>query len=284
MRLFIAGGSGVIGRRLVPSLVQLGHEVVGVTRTPSGAALLREAGAQPVLADVFDRAGLIAIVRAARPEIVIHQLTDLGAADPVANAALRTRGTRHLVDAALAAGARRIVAQSIAWAYAAGLGPAREDEPLDLSAGPPRATTIAGIDTLERAAAELPESVILRYGLLYGPSTWYAQDGSMAQKVRRGELQADAAVSSFVHVSDAARACVLALASPTGTFNVCDDAPAPATEWLPVFARCVGAAAPVMVASGAAWARGADNRKGRATLGLKLQFPHWRSGFERGLG
>ena len=169
MRIFVAGATGVIGRLLVPALVGGGHDVSAMTRTEAGAGLLRSLGAEPHLADAFDAGRVAAAMRNARPEAVLHQLTDLSAADSAANAALRVTGTRNLVDAALAAGARRMVAQSIAWAYAPGGEPAAEDVALDLDADGTRRTTVQAIAALEAAVSELPEWVVLRYGLLYGP-------------------------------------------------------------------------------------------------------------------
>jgi nucleoside-diphosphate-sugar epimerase len=232
---------------------------------------------------VYDAAGLTELVRAARPDVVKHQLTDLGAGDRAANARVRTIGTRNLVDAAKAAGVRRMVAQSISWAYAPGAGPAAEDTPLDLDSGPDRRGTIEGIANLESAVAELPEWVVLRYGMLYGPGTWYAGDGLMAQLAQAGKLPATADVSSFLHVDDAAAAAVDALAWPTGAVNVCDDEPAAGHDWVPVFSAAVGALeAAVTKGDRTGWARGADNAYARKELGWVPSRPSWRLGMTEG--
>ncbi|MFJ1763415.1 NAD-dependent epimerase/dehydratase family protein [Amycolatopsis sp. NPDC088138] len=278
MRIFLAGASGAIGRRLVPALVAQGHEVVGLTRRAS--AQVEAMGATAVVGDVYDAAGLAEVVRAARPDVVVHQLTDLGAGDRAANARVRTAGTRNLVDAALAAGVRRIVAQSIAWAYEPGAAPAAEDTPLDLGAGPERLGTVEGIVSLEAAVAELPEWVVLRYGTLYGPGTWYERGALMARLAQDGKLPATADVSSFVHVDDAASAAVAALSWPTGAVNVCDDEPAAGHDWVPVFCDAVGAPGPeLVVGERAGWARGADNGRARK-LGWEAGMS-WRDGFAR---
>jgi nucleoside-diphosphate-sugar epimerase len=211
MRIFLAGASGVLGNRLLPALIADGHQVVGLTRRAEGADAIRAHGAEAVTGDVFDRAALAAAVRDAAPDLVLHQLTDLGSGDPNANALLRSVGTRNLVDAALAAGVPKIVAQSIAWVYAPGEEPATEDVPLDLAAPEPRAISVRGVADLEKAVRELPGWVILRYGLLYGPTTWYAPDGLMARRALAGELTADADLTSFLHVDDAVTAAVAAL-------------------------------------------------------------------------
>jgi nucleoside-diphosphate-sugar epimerase len=283
MHVFIAGGTGVIGRRLVPLLVAAGHRVTGSARTVDGARRLRSLGAAPVVVDVFDRDALITAVRAARPDAAVHQLTALSGGSSVANADMRVRGTRYLVDAALAAGTRRIVAQSIAWAYAPGPSPATECDALDPDPAEPRSITVNGVRALETTAAELPEAVVLRYGTLYGPGTWYAHDGSVAEQARTGELVADESITSFLHVADAAAACCLALEWPTGTVNVCDDEPAPGSDWAPAFARSVGAPPPQPQPGRPGWARGADNRFARRSLGWSPQFPSWRLGSHNGL-
>jgi nucleoside-diphosphate-sugar epimerase len=279
MRIFLAGATGVIGRRLTPLLAARGHAVTAMTRRPERAASLRRLGAKPVVVDAFDRAALVAAVRAARPDVVVHQLTDLTDGDSGANATLRIDGTRNLVAAARAAGVRRIVAQSVAWAYEPGGTPAGESVPLDLGARQPRQTTVYGVRALEFAARELPEWVVLRYGVLYGPDTWFAPDGARAADARAGRLRADADVTSFVHVDDAAAAAADALGWPTGAVNVCDDEPAPGLEWVPVFCASVGAPPPRASGDRAPWARGADNRRARDELGWAAAHTSWRAGF-----
>jgi nucleoside-diphosphate-sugar epimerase len=282
-RILLAGSTGVVGRRLVPLLVEAGHDVTALTRRPDRVPALRAAGAHPAVVDVRDAGALAATVRDAAPEVVVHQLTDLGAADLTANSALRVTGTRNLVDAALAAGARRIVAQSISWAYTGGDGPADEDTPLDLDAPEPRATSVRGIAALEAAAREAPDCVLLRYGMFYGPGTWFAPDGLRADDARAEQLMADGDVTSFLHVDDAAGAAVAALDWPSGAVNVCDDDPATAREWVPAFCDSVGAPPPpVSQAPRRAWARGADNRRAREHLGWKPEHPTWRPSFALG--
>jgi nucleoside-diphosphate-sugar epimerase len=280
MRVFLAGATGAIGRRIVPLLVEAGHDVIGMTRRPDGADLLRALGADAVTADALDRDAVHAAVVRARPDAVMHQLTDLRAGNSASNAALRRDGTRNLVDAARAARVGRLVAQSIAWVYEPGDDPATEDVPLDRGAGEARRTTVEGIAALEGAVAEMPEWVVLRYGLLYGPGTWYAPDGLHADEARAGRLTADADVSSFVHADDAATAAVEALEWPAGFVNVCDDEPASGREWVPVFCAAVGAPPPPEDDSARRpWARGASNAKARGGLGWTPHHRSWRAGF-----
>jgi nucleoside-diphosphate-sugar epimerase len=283
MRVFVAGATGAIGRQLVPLLVEAGHEVTGVSRSVSGVERLRAQGASGVRVDVFDAGAVEAAVRAAAPDAIVHQLTALAGGSVSDNRRVRVDGTRNLVAAARAAGVDRIVAQSIAFAYEPGDGPADERTPLDVRAPSPRAETIGGVLALERAVAELGRCVILRYGLLYGPGTWHAPGAAVAQRLRAGTVAANEAVGSFVHVADAARAAVLALDWPSGAVNVVDDEPAPAREWLPALAAALGEPAPEPSSGRAGWERGADNTYARTSLGWEPRFPTWRTGFAGGL-
>ncbi|MEU1185469.1 NAD-dependent epimerase/dehydratase family protein [Streptomyces sp. NPDC005820] len=285
MRVLVAGATGAVGRPLVPLLVAAGHEVTAVSRTPAGVERIRGLGAKGVRADALDAPALRHAVGAASPEVVIHQLTDLSAADGTANGRLRREGTRNLVEAAKAAGVGRIVAQSISWAYAPGEGPAGEPVPLDGTAAEPRARMVAAVRSLEETAAELETAVVLRYGLLYGPGTWYAPGGALAAALAGdrsarflGSTVANDAVSSFVHVADAARAVVAALDWPGGPVNVVDDEPAPAHQWLPALADALGVPAPEPVAGRQEWERGALNALARSR-GWRPERPTWRTGF-----
>jgi nucleoside-diphosphate-sugar epimerase len=206
---------------------------------------------------------------------VIHQLTDLSTRDTAANARLRILGTRNLVDACEQAGVSVMVAQSISWAYAPGSEPAVERTPLDVEAPEPRATTVAGILALESAIARLPQWVCLRYGPLYGEGTWYAPDRALAEAARAGSLTATSAWTCFVHVDDAALAAVQALEWPSGPINIVDDAPAREIEWMPIFARRVGARDPRLEPS-VDGGRPVSNAAVRA-LGWIARHPSWRA-------
>jgi len=218
MRIFLAGAAGAIGRRLTPLLVRMGHHVTGTTRSPGKAGEIAALGGEPVCLDVFDVDALAAAMIAARPDAVIHQLTDLPAAPGTPgyaegqrrNNRLRREGTANLANAAVAAGVKRIVAQSIAFAYAPGEGPRREIDPLDVQAEGARAFTVAGVVALESAVLEAPgiAGVVLRYGYFYGPGTWYAA----------------APKPPSVHVDAAAHAALLAVArGAPGIYNIAED-------------------------------------------------------------
>jgi len=214
-RIFAAGATGAIGRRLVPLLLGAGHQVIGATRSPEKATALKEAGAEAVVVDVFDAAALARAVRDARPEIVIHQLTDLPyGLDPaqmaearVRNARIRSEGTRNLVEAALAAGAKRLIAQSIAWGYVPGPEPHSEEDQLDVEG--PQAQTMRGVVALEELTLDSPplEGVVLRYGQIYGPGTGTEERGTVP-----------------VHADAAAYAALLAVdRGKPGIYNIAED-------------------------------------------------------------
>ncbi len=310
MRIFVAGATGALGRPLVPLLVEAGHEVTGMTRSPEKLEPLRALGAKAVVCDAFDADGLKEAVVAARPEVVVHALTSIPRAiDPrrlgeqfEENDRLRRDGTRNLVAAALAAGAGRIVAESIAFAYAPG-GPGLrvEEDPLAVSAPLPWGRIVGAVRDLEEAVTQTPgiDGIVLRFGAFYGPGTFYAPDGSTAELVRRGRLPivgGGTAVTSFIHVDDAARATVLALTGPPGIYNVVDDEPAAASEWLPVYAQALGAKQPrrlpalvVRLLAGSAvvaaltTGEGASNAKAKRELDWEPVYSSWRQGFDAAL-
>ena len=279
MELFVAGATGVLGRRIVPQLLAEGHAVTALVRDQSQSRWLSELGADIVCGDAFDAERLRVLVVEAHPDVVVHQLTDLASGSSASNALLRTYGTRNLVDAAVAAGARRIVVQSIAWCYEPGDEPAAETTALDVGADDrARRITTGAVCAMEAAASEMPEWVVLRNGVLYGPGTWYAAEGRMADAARHGQLAADLDITSFVHVDDAGAAAVQALTWPTGAVNIVDDEPARGRDWAPVFCNAVGAPTPSLTGGRHDWARGASNNKARC-YGWAPQHPSWRDGF-----
>lgn len=304
MRIFFAGATGAIGRPLVPMLVEAGHHVTAITRSEPKLESLRAAGAEPFVCDAFDAERLRKIVADARPEILIHQLTDLPPTldpDPArfeeqfaGNNRIRQEGTANLVDAAASAGVGRIIAQSIAFVYApVGDAVKTEDDPLFDDAPLPFRQSVEAVRALESAVLDREgiDGVVLRYGYFYGPGTFYASDGSIADLVRRGELPIEEGedLTSFIHVEDAATATLLALDGPPGIYNVVDDEPARQTEWLPVYAEALGAPqpkiAPTSNSEGAdTYDRGASNAKAKRLLGWTPRYPSWRDGFRVALG
>lgn len=309
MRVFVAGASGVVGRPTVRQLVAAGHEVVGMTRREERAAEIRAAGGEAVVCDVFDAEALREAVVAARPEVVIHALTALPPKfDPktdylAATNRVRSEGTRNLVAAARAAGARRVVAESVAFFYEPE-GDWVKDEEASLFRDPPGrfAAGCEALVSLESQVLEAgePEGVVLRFGWFYGPGTYYDRGGSVAEEVAKRRypvIGSGEGRFSFIHIEDAAAAYVDALdhGSP-GVYNVVDDEPAPLREWLPAYAEALGAKPPRRVpawlarlvagkdlVSTAVTMRGASNAKARRELGWQPAHPSWRQGFAASL-
>lgn len=306
MKVFVAGASGAIGRPLIPQLLAAGHEVTGMTRREENAAAIREAGAKAAVCDVFDAVALKGALAEAAPEVVIHELTALPPRfDPKSKAALaptsrlRSEGTRNLVAAAKAAGARRLIAESVAFFYVPeGDWVKGEDAPAFGDAPGPFGEAGRALADLERQVTETEglEGVVLRYGWLYGPGTYYAADGSQTEDfhMRRMPIVGKGTGTfSFIQVEDAASATVAAVQrGAAGIYNVVDDEPAPMSEWVPVFAEVVGAKKPRrvpawlarLIAGPAAVAmatelRGASNAKAKRELGWQPSYPSWRQGF-----
>ncbi|MEK5057008.1 dTDP-glucose 4,6-dehydratase [Paenibacillus sp. FSL H7-0326] len=283
MKIFVAGAAGVIGRLLLPRLVQAGHEIIGMTHRPERKPFIQAVGAKSVVVDAYERDAILSVIEEERPDVIIHQLTSLSNWDLEENARIRIEGTRNLVDAAKAANVSRFIAQSISWAYEPGDLPASEEVPLDVQAPLPRKSTIDGIVALEEAVAEVQNHVILRYGMLYGPGTWYDKKGVMAEKVLQRQVPATEGITSFLHVEDAANAAMLALEWPSGPVNIVDNEPAAGIQWLPVYADALQAPSPEYQAKIDRGARGASNTKAINEYGWVPKYPTWRSGFAQSL-
>jgi nucleoside-diphosphate-sugar epimerase len=307
MRVFVAGATGAIGKQLVPRLVSAGHEVTGMTRSESKQAMIRELGAVPVVADALDPDQVAEAVGRARPDVIVHELTAIGALDMrhfdrdfALTNRLRTEGTDHLLSAGQAVGARRFVAQGVAGygAYARTGGPVKsEEDPLDSTPVREMRETWAAIRHLEEAVlgANWTEGIVLRYGAFYGPGTSMAPGTEQFELIRKRKfpLVGDGGgVWSFIHVADAAEATVAAIERGTrGVYNVVDDDPAPVAEWLPALAQTLGAKKPMRVPrfigrlfAGEAGAmmmtdvRGASNAKAKRELAWRPAHPSWRQG------
>ena len=306
MKVFVAGATGVIGRQLVPRLVEAGHEVHAMTRSASKQDLLRELGATPVVADALEAEQVADAVGRAQPDVIVHQLTAIGAMDLrhldrsfATTNRLRTEGTDHLLSAGQAVGVERFVAQSYFGAYERTGGPVKTEED---SFGPGAARqmreTVAATCHLEDAVlgATWTEGIVLRYGGFYGPGTSLGPGGDQTRAVRQGKFPVvggGGGVWSFIHVADAAEATVAALEhGRRGVYNIVDDEPAKVAEWLPVLAEMLGARRPRHVPrfvgrllTGEVGAvmmtelRGASNGKARRELGWSPSHPSWRQGF-----
>jgi nucleoside-diphosphate-sugar epimerase len=305
MRVFVAGGTGVVGRRLIPQLVARGHRVTATSTRPDKLAVLRELGADAVVMDGLDPVSVGETVAAAHPDVIVHQMTAISGKPDMRHMdrwfattnRLRTEGTDHLVAAAQATGVPHIVAQS----YGSWNGIRRggwvktEEDPLDPAEGTSAAPNVAAIQHLEDAVLKV-DGTVLRYGSLYGPGATEDQ----VELIRRRQFPlvgGGTGYTSWLHLEDAAGATVLAVEQQAGgVFNIVDDEPAPASEWLPYLAECAGAKPPIRVPRWVARllagevpvimmteGRAFSNDKAKRELGWELRYPSWRIGFKEEL-
>jgi nucleoside-diphosphate-sugar epimerase len=309
VRVFVAGGTGVVGRRLVPQLVARGHQVTATTTNPAKLGLLQQLGADGVLMDGLDAVSVGESVAAARPDVIVHQMTAISPAHAgkpdmkhfdrwfAKTIRLRTEGTDHLLAAAEASGVSHFVAQSYAsWnGIREGGWVKTEYDPLDSMEGTAAQLGMEAIRHLEEMVLKAGGAA-LRYGGLYGPGATDDQV-ELVRKRQFPLVGGGQGYSSWVHLDDAASATVLAVEKKAdGLFNIVDDEPAPASEWLPYLAACAGAKPPMRVPKWLARliagdvavmmmteGRGFSNAKAKRELGWKLRYPSWRQGFKEGL-
>ena len=312
MRVFVTGGTGALGKFLLPQLMENGHEVVALTRSQAKAEVLDRSGVSAVIADPLDKQQLTAAVRRAEPEVIIHQLTALSGAgnfrkwdqEFALTNRFRTEVTDTLLAAARTIGTRRFIAQSFCgWPYARKGGPVKtEEDPLDPKPFESFTKTLAAMKYLENKmlTTTFLEGVALRYGNFYGPGNAIGKGGSVYKAVRRRQLPiigGGGGVWSFVHTMDAARATVAAVTrGPSGIYNVVDDEPAKVSTWLPFFAKAIGAKPPYRLphwlgelligkagVSMMTQVRGGSNAKAKRELNWKPVYASWRVGFADGL-
>lgn len=308
MKVFVAGGTGAVGRRLVPLLVNRGHDVIATTRTAEKVPSLHALGADAIVVDGLDRSAVESAIRSARPDAVSHQMTALASMRSLKHFdrefaltnRLRAEGAQHMVAAAVASGVRRLVAQSYTgWPNPREGGRVKsEDDGLDTAPPPTMRNTLAAIRTLETAvmSAKGINPVVLRYGSFYGPGTPVGPGGEIFEAVRRRRFPivgTGAGVWSFVHIDDVAMATAIALeGGPPGVYNIVDDEPAEVSMWLPELARVIDAPPPVHVPEWIARLvigragvsmmtsiRGSSNVKARRLLTWRPLYPTWREGF-----
>jgi nucleoside-diphosphate-sugar epimerase len=309
MRVFVAGGTGVMGRRLVPQLVARGHQVTATTTSAAKLSLLEQLGAEAVVMDGLDAVSVREAVAAARPEVIVHQMTAISVAHAgkpdmkhmdrwfATTNRLRTEGTDHLLAAAEATGVSHFAAQSYAsWnGIREGGWVKTEEDPLDLLAGTAAHAGMEAIRHVEDVVVKAGGAV-LRYGGFYGPGATDDQV-ELVRKRQFPLVGGGTGYCSWVHLDDAASATVLAVEQKArGVFNIVDDEPAPAGEWLPYLAACVGAKRPMRVPKWPARllagevavtmmteGRGFSNAKAKRELGWELRYPSWRQGFKEEL-
>jgi nucleoside-diphosphate-sugar epimerase len=307
MRVFVAGASGAVGRRLVPMLLARGHQVTGTTTSDRGIALLQGLGADAVVVDGLDAAGIGQAVARAEPDAIIHQMTALSGTPDfrhfdrwfATTNRLRTEGTAHLLAAAQASGVQRFVAQSFTgWSLGrTGAWVKTEDEPLDPQPLPDQSETLAAIKSLERSVLEAPlDGIVVRYGALYGPGASESIAGMLRKRMFPVIGSGEGYISS-THIDDAAGGTLVALErGRRGLYNLVDDEPAPSRLFIPAIAEALGAPKPLRIP---AWlgrllagevavammteGRGASNAKAKRDLDWQPIWPSWRDGFRAGL-
>ena len=312
MKIFVAGATGAIGKRLVPLLVDAGHTVTGTTRQPDKMMSIRSSGAQAVLMNALNTGDVLKAVQQTQPDVIIHQLTAIPERfnlrrfneDFAATNRLRTEGTDNLLAAARAVGCHRFIAQSYTgWPYErSGSWVKTEDDPLMASPEPAFRESLKAIVHVESTvlAQKGMAGFVLRYGSFYGPGTSLGPGGFMLEEIRRRRIPVvggGTAYWSFLHIDDAAGATLAAVEGSTpGLYNIADDEPAPVSQWLPFLAEAVDAKPPMHIP---AWlgrlaigqhgvammttARGASNQKAKSLLPWKLKWASWRKGFKQGL-
>jgi nucleoside-diphosphate-sugar epimerase len=308
MRVFVAGGTGAIGRPLVHTLVDAGHDVTVFSRSAERVAALGITGVTAAVGDALDADTLSRAVERAQPEVVINQLTNLPqTTSPKAlksgytqTSRLRAEASATLSRAARAAGSRRLIAQSISFIYRPGPGVRHEDDPLWIEARGVIGQLARPVAALEAATlgADGLDAVVLRYGAFYGPGTYYDHGGAFAARAARRMLpvpRGAQGMTGFVHLDDAVAATMAALDGPAGVYNVVDDVPAPTSEWVPFMASLLGAGQPFAVPNVLMKAAGqysaylmcdqpaVSNERARTQLGWLPRFGDWHEGLRAAL-
>jgi 2-alkyl-3-oxoalkanoate reductase len=301
MKIFLAGATGAIGRPLIVRLLVQGHDVTGMTSSERGLAILREVGAQGVVANALDAQAVLAAMERVRPDTVIEELTSLPKCytpDEMRAAAERDRQVRldgggNVYNAARAAGARRYIVQSTGFFYAPRPGLAAEEDPLAADASPAVSASVRTYMQVEERVmgGKDLQGVALRYGFFYGPGTWFTDDGDIAGQVRERKYPITGSgqgVWSWVHVEDAAAATAAALECAPGVYNIVGDDPSPLSVWLPAFSAAVGAPDPPRITEQealrsagpdfvyyATQLRGASNAKAKSKMGFAPRRLEW---------
>lgn len=312
MKIFLAGSTGVVGRHLLPILVENKHDVVALIHTPGKGRIVEELGARPIVADVFKKDELLKAIQNTKPEIVIHQLTALTGAGSfkkfdkefALTNRFRTEVLDTMLEAARNSGARRFIAQSFCgWPYERKGGPVKtEADPLDPEPPKSFSQSLAAIRHLEQAVTTTKniEGFVLRYGIFYGPGTGFSKDGTIVKTIRNRKLPIVGngnGTWSFVHMKDVAMATLAAITNGfPGIYNIVDDEPAPVKTWLPYLAEAVHAKSPrklpvwlarFFIGDGGVSMmtkiRGASNQKAKKELGWQPIYKSWRQGFIEGL-
>lgn len=276
-KIFVTGATGLIGTKLTKRLIEEGYEVAGLTTSEKGKEKLDNAGVKAYIGNILEYDTIEKSIGDFKPDIIMNEITDLKQVDMSANTKVRIEGTRNLVEAAIKHDVPHIQSQSIAFVYEAGDTLATEETSLDYDASGDRKITVDGVEGLEKESARLNKHVILRYGLLYGPGTWYGKDGMIYNQFINGEVTMTDGVQSFIHIDDAVETAIQALNFESGIYNVADDEPVKGDDWAKWYANELNVSPTLNIEPAAPFERGVTNKKFKEQGG-KLIYTTWKDG------
>ncbi|MBF9297625.1 NAD-dependent epimerase/dehydratase family protein [Mammaliicoccus sciuri] len=276
-KIFVTGATGLIGTKLTKRLIEEGYEVAGLTTSEKGKEKLDNAGVKAYIGNILEYDTIEKSIGDFKPDIIMNEITDLKQVDMSANTKVRIEGTRNLVEAAIKHDVPHIQSQSIAFVYEAGDTLATEETSLDYDASGDRKITVDGVEGLEKESARLNKHVILRYGLLYGPGTWYGKDGMIYNQFINGEVTMTDGVQSFIHIDDAVETAIQALNFESGIYNVADDDPVKGDDWAKWYANELNVSPTLNIEPAAPFERGVTNKKFK-DQGGKLIYATWKDG------
>ncbi|MCJ1779378.1 NAD-dependent epimerase/dehydratase family protein [Mammaliicoccus sciuri] len=276
-KIFVTGATGLIGTKLTKRLIEEGYEVAGLTTSEKGKEKLDNAGVKAYIGNILEYDTIEKSIGDFKPDIIMNEITDLKQVDMSANTKVRIEGTRNLVEAAIKHDVPHIQSQSIAFVYEAGDTLATEETSLDYDASGDRKITVDGVEGLEKESARLNKHVILRYGLLYGPGTWYGKDGMIYDQFINGEVTMTDGVQSFIHIDDAVETAIQALNFESGIYNVADDEPVKGDDWAKWYANELNVTPTLNIEPAAPFERGVTNKKFK-DQGGKLIYTTWKDG------
>ena len=276
-KIFVTGATGLIGTKLTKRLIEEGYEVAGLTTSEKGKKKLDNAGVKAYIGNILEYDTIEKSIGDFKPDIIMNEITDLKQVDMSANTKVRIEGTRNLVEAAIKHDVPHIQSQSIAFVYEAGDTLATEETSLDYDASGDRKITVDGVEGLEKESARLNKHVILRYGLLYGPGTWYGKDGMIYNQFINGEVTMTDGVQSFIHIDDAVETAIQALNFESGIYNVADDEPVKGDDWAKWYANELNVTPTLNIEPAAPFERGVTNKKFK-DQGGKLIYTTWKDG------
>lgn len=276
-KIFVTGATGLIGTKLTKRLLEEGHDVAGFTTSKNGKNKLESANVKAYVGDILKYDTIEAAIADFQPEIIINQITDLKNVDMAANTKVRVEGSKNLIDAAQKYNVKKVIAQSIDFMYEAGEGLATEETPLDLDSSGDRKVTVDGVIGLEEETSRMDEYVVLRFGWLYGPGTWYGKDGMIYNQFVDGKVTLSDGVTSFIHLDDAVETSIQALNFDNGIYNVADDEPVKGSDFAEWYKQQLNVDPEINIEPAQPFERGITNDKFKAQGG-QLIYSTWKDG------